>query len=63
MRGAMSVVVLISGRGSNLDAMFSAGVPVAGVISNRPEAGGRSQSFYVIRLTVLPVVTAHHQAR
>jgi len=36
----MSVVVLISGRGSNLDAMFSAGVPVAGVISNRAEAGG-----------------------
>ena len=40
MRGAMSVVVLISGRGSNLEAMFSAGVPVAGVISNQAEAGG-----------------------
>ena len=40
MRGAMSVVVLISGRGSNLEAMFGAGVPVAGVISNQAEAGG-----------------------
>lgn len=36
----MSVVVLVSGRGSNLDAMFNAGVPVAGVISNQAEAGG-----------------------
>ena len=40
MRGSMSVVVLMSGRGSNLEAMFSAGVPVAGVISNQAEAGG-----------------------
>ena len=40
MRGAMSVVVLISGRGSNLEAMFGAGVPVAGVISNEAGAGG-----------------------
>ena len=40
MRGAMSVVVLISGRGSNLEAIFGAGVPVTGVVSNRAEAGG-----------------------
>jgi len=39
MRDSMSVVVLISGRGSNLEAILNAGVPVAGVISN--EAGVR----------------------
>jgi phosphoribosylglycinamide formyltransferase-1 len=36
----MSVVVLISGRGSNLEAILSAGVPVAAVISNEAAAGG-----------------------
>lgn len=36
----MSVVVLISGRGSNLQAMLDAGIPVSAVISNRPGAGG-----------------------
>lgn len=36
----MSVVVLISGRGSNLRAMLDAGIPVSAVISNRPGAGG-----------------------
>ena len=36
----MSVVVLISGRGSNLEALLGAGLPVAAVISNEPEAGG-----------------------
>jgi phosphoribosylglycinamide formyltransferase-1 len=40
MRGAMSVVVLISGRGSNLEAVLNAGVPVAAVISNEAGAGG-----------------------
>jgi phosphoribosylglycinamide formyltransferase-1 len=40
MRDAMSVVVLISGRGSNLEAILTAGVPVAAVISNEPGAGG-----------------------
>ncbi len=39
MRDSMSVVVLISGRGSNLEAILNAGVPVAAVISN--EAGAR----------------------
>ena len=36
------IVVLISGRGSNLEAILSAKLPVtiAAVISNRPEAGG-----------------------
>jgi phosphoribosylglycinamide formyltransferase-1 len=36
----MSVVVLISGRGSNMQAILEAGVPVAAVISNRPDAAG-----------------------
>lgn len=36
------VAVLISGRGSNLEALLKAALPVAfvGVISNRPDAGG-----------------------
>jgi len=34
------VVVLISGRGSNLQALIDAGVPVSAVISNRAEAEG-----------------------
>jgi phosphoribosylglycinamide formyltransferase-1 len=34
------VVVLISGRGSNLGALIEAGVPVGAVISNRAEAEG-----------------------
>ncbi|HEU4353676.1 MAG TPA: phosphoribosylglycinamide formyltransferase [Burkholderiales bacterium] len=34
------VVVLISGRGSNLQALLDAGVPVSAVISNRAEAEG-----------------------
>ena len=36
----MSVVVLISGRGSNLAALLEAGIPVAAVISNVAGAGG-----------------------
>jgi len=36
----MSVVVLISGRGSNLQALLDADVPVCAVISNQPSAGG-----------------------
>jgi phosphoribosylglycinamide formyltransferase-1 len=36
----MSVVVLISGRGSNLQAILDAGIPVAAVISNRADAPG-----------------------
>jgi len=36
----MSVVVLISGRGSNMQAMLEAGIPVAAVISNVAGAGG-----------------------
>ena len=36
----MSLVVLISGRGSNLQAILDAGIPVAAVISNVAGAGG-----------------------
>lgn len=36
----MSVVVLISGRGSNLQAILDAGISVSAVISNRAEAQG-----------------------
>lgn len=36
----MSIVVLISGRGSNLQAILEAGIPVSAVISNRADAGG-----------------------
>jgi phosphoribosylglycinamide formyltransferase-1 len=36
----MSVVVLISGRGSNLQAILDAGIPVSAVISNRAQAAG-----------------------
>ena len=34
------VVILISGRGSNMQAMVEAGLPVAAVISNRADAAG-----------------------
>jgi phosphoribosylglycinamide formyltransferase-1 len=34
------VVVLISGRGSNMQALVDAGLPVAAVIANRPDAAG-----------------------
>ena len=34
------VVVLISGRGSNMTALIDAGLPVGGVISNRADAAG-----------------------
>ncbi len=36
----MSVVVLLSGRGSNLQAILDAGIPVSAVISNVAGAGG-----------------------
>jgi phosphoribosylglycinamide formyltransferase 1 len=34
------VVVLISGRGSNMRALITAGIPLTAVISNRPDAAG-----------------------
>ena len=42
MPGVKNIVILISGRGSNMEAIVRAGIParVAAVISNRPEAAG-----------------------
>ena len=34
------IVTLISGRGSNMQALIEAGLPVAAIISNRPDARG-----------------------
>ena len=36
----MSIVVLISGRGSNMQAILDAGLPVSAVISNKRDAAG-----------------------
>jgi phosphoribosylglycinamide formyltransferase-1 len=36
----VSLVILISGRGSNMEALLAAGLPVSAVISNRPDAKG-----------------------
>ncbi len=36
----MAVVVLISGRGSNMEALLGAGIPVTAVIANRADAKG-----------------------
>src|SRR3954469_4093208 len=36
----MSVVALISGRGSNMEALLDAGIPLSAVISNRTDAKG-----------------------
>src|SRR5439155_18676782 len=36
----MSVAVLISGRGSNMQALLDAGLPITAVISNEAEAEG-----------------------
>src|SRR4051812_4942568 len=36
----MAVVALISGRGSNMQALLDAGIPLAAVISNRGDAQG-----------------------
>lgn len=42
MRGVKNIVILISGRGSNMEAVVRAGIParIAAVISNRPDAAG-----------------------
>ncbi|MBL8514324.1 MAG: phosphoribosylglycinamide formyltransferase, partial [Betaproteobacteria bacterium] len=38
----LNIVILISGRGSNMEAILAANLPirVAAVISNRPDAAG-----------------------
>ncbi|HEY4637792.1 MAG TPA: phosphoribosylglycinamide formyltransferase [Burkholderiales bacterium] len=54
----MSVVVLISGRGSNLQAILDAGIPVSAVISNQPGAGGLA---IAARLGVATAVVEHRR--
>jgi phosphoribosylglycinamide formyltransferase-1 len=54
----MSVVVLISGRGSNLQAILEAGVPVGAVISNRADAKGL---MLAERHGVITRVVPHHE--
>jgi phosphoribosylglycinamide formyltransferase-1 len=54
----MSVAILISGRGSNLRALVAAGVPVAAVISNVPDAAGVGFA----RERGLPAVVVAHGA-
>jgi len=64
----MSVVVLISGRGSNLQAILDAGVPVAAVISNVAGAGGlaiaaaRGIPTHVVRHGDFPTREAFEEA-
>jgi len=54
----VSVVVLISGRGSNMRALVEAGIPVAAVISNRADAAG----VEFARARGLPVAVVAHTA-
>ena len=54
----MGVVVLISGRGSNLRALADAGIPVSAVISNRADAGG----VEFARSRDIPVAVVAHTA-
>ena len=54
----MPVVVLISGRGSNMEALVRAGIPVSAVISNRPDAKGLA--FAGAR--GIPAVVVDHKA-
>jgi phosphoribosylglycinamide formyltransferase-1 len=52
------VVVLISGRGSNLHAIVDAGLPVAAVISNRADAAGLAFA----RSREIPSAVVEHRA-
>jgi len=54
----MSVVVLISGRGSNLEAILDAGVAVSGVISNQADAKG----LQIAARRKLPARIVEHRA-
>lgn len=53
----MSVVVLLSGRGSNLQALIEAGIPVSGVISNVAGAGGLA----IAAARGIPALTIAHR--
>ncbi|MBI5909800.1 MAG: phosphoribosylglycinamide formyltransferase [Betaproteobacteria bacterium] len=50
------IVILISGRGSNMQAMVEAGLPVAAVISNRAEAAGLE---YAVARGIATVIVEH----
>jgi len=50
------IVILISGRGSNMQALVEAGLPVAAVISNRADAGGLA---YAAGRGIATVVVPH----
>jgi phosphoribosylglycinamide formyltransferase-1 len=50
------IVILISGRGSNMQAMVEAGLPVAAVISNRADAAGLK---YAAARGIATAVVAH----
>ena len=52
----MSVVVLISGRGSNLEALLRAGIPVSAVISNVAGAGGLA----IASARAIPAIVVRH---
>lgn len=56
----MSIVVLISGRGSNLRAILEAGLPVAAVLSNSPDAAGLA---FAAQRGVATSVVAHESYR
>jgi len=53
----MAVVVLISGRGSNLQALLDADIPVSAVISNIPGAGGLA----IAEKKGIPTATVPHK--
>ena len=52
------IVVLISGRGSNMRAIVEAGLPVVAVISNRADAGGLDYA----RGRAIPAEVVEHRA-
>lgn len=54
----MSVVIVISGRGSNMRALVEAGLPVAAVVSNRADAAGLAFA----RSRGIPAVVVAHTA-
>lgn len=53
-----SMVILISGRGSNMQALLEAGLPVAAVISNNPDAVGLTFA----QARGIPTHTINHRA-
>jgi phosphoribosylglycinamide formyltransferase-1 len=54
----MAVVVLISGRGSNMEALLGAGIPLTAVISNRADAKG----LELARARGVPAEVVEHKA-